>query len=168
MDDTLFEEDSPMTTIATDSQEPVAPTEEDSRLARESIERLARLRAFRSKRRRVRYRVETENGPEDSVAIPAAAAVLLERILAEMAQGNSVTLMSVHAELTTQQAADILKVSRPFLVERLEKGEIPFRLVGTHRRIRLADVMRFKEQSDRRRLDALEKLAALDQALGRG
>jgi excisionase family DNA binding protein len=93
---------------------------------------------------------------------------LLERILAEMAQGNSVTLMPVHAELTTQQAADILKVSRPFLVERLEKGEIPFRLVGTHRRIRLADVMRFKERSDRRRLDALETLAALDQALGQG
>ena len=143
-------------------------TPEDSRLARESVEQLARLRTFRSKRRRVRYRVETENGPVDSVAIPAAAAVLLERILAEMAQGNSVTLMPVHAELTTQQAADILKVSRPFLVERLEKGEIPFRLVGTHRRIRLADVMRYKEQSDRRRLDALEKLAALDQALERG
>lgn len=157
-----------MTPIATDATEPVAPTEEDSRLARESVEQLARLRSFRSKRRRVRYRVETENGEEDGVAIPAAAAALLERILAEMAEGNSVTLMSVHAELTTQQAADILKVSRPFLIERLEKGEIPFRLVGTHRRIRLADVMRFKEQSDRRRLEALEKLAALDQALGQG
>ena len=157
-----------MTPMATDSPEPVAPTEEDSRLARESVEQLARLRSFRSKRRRMRYRVETENGPEDAVAIPAAAAALLERILAEMAQGNSVTLMPVHAELTTQQAADILKVSRPFLVERLEKGEIPFRLVGTHRRIRLADVMRFKEQSDCRRLDSLEKLAALDQALGKG
>jgi excisionase family DNA binding protein len=71
-------------------------------------------------------------------------------------------------KLTTQQAADILKVSRPFLIERFEKGEIPFRLVGTHRRIRLAGVMRFTEQSDRRRLDALEKLAALDQAVGQG
>jgi len=157
-----------MPPIVTDSPEPVAPTAEDARLARESVEQLARLRAARSQRRRVRYRVETENGTGDSVAIPAAAAALLERILAEMAQGNSVTLMPVHAELTTQQAADILKVSRPFLVERLEQGEIPFRLVGTHRRIRLADVMRFKEQSDRRRLDALEKLAALDQALGQG
>ena len=157
-----------MTPIVTDSPEPVAPTEEDARLARESVEQLARLRAARSQRRRVRYRVETENGAGDSVAIPAAAAALLERILAEMAQGNSVTLMPVHAELTTQQAADILKVSRPFLIERLEQGEIPFRLVGTHRRIRLADVTRFKEQSDRRRLDALEKLAALDQALGQG
>jgi excisionase family DNA binding protein len=112
--------------------------------------------------------VETENGEEDSVAIPAAAAVLLERILAEMAQGNSITLMPVHAELTTQQAADLLKVSRPFLVERLEKGEIPFRLVGTHRRIRLTDVMRYKEQSDRERVEALQKLAALDQSLGQG
>jgi len=157
-----------MPPIVTDSPEPVAPTAEDARLARESVEQLARLRAARSQRRRVRYRVETENGAGDSVVIPAAAAALLERILAEMAQGNSVTLMPVHAELTTQQAADILKVSRPFLVERLEQGEIPFRLVGTHRRIRLADVMRFKEQSDRRRLDALEKLAALDQALGQG
>jgi excisionase family DNA binding protein len=157
-----------MTSSDVHAAEPVAPTEEDARIARASVERLAHLRAFRSKRRRVRYRVETENGEEDSVAIPAAAAVLLERILAEMAQGNSITLMPVHAELTTQQAADLLKVSRPCLVERLEKGEIPFRLVGTHRRIRLTDVMRYKEQSDRERVEALQKLAALDQSLGQG
>lgn len=157
-----------MTSITAESPDPVAPTEDEARLARESVEQLARLGTFRSKRRRIRYRVETETGADESVAIPAAAAALLERILAEMAQGNAVTLMPAHAELTTQQAADLLKVSRPFLIEQLEKGEIPFRLVGTHRRIRLADVMRYKQEADRRRLDALEKLAALDQARGRG
>lgn len=111
----------------------------------------------------MRWRVEAENGAEESVAIPAAAIQALRRILAEMAEGNAITLIPVHAELTTQQAADLLKVSRPFLVERLEKGDIPFHLVGTHRRIRLADVMRYKKRNDQKRLKALEKLSALDQ-----
>ncbi len=101
------------------------------------------------------------------MAIPAAAVLLLKRILAEMAEGNAITLIPVHAELTTQQAADLLKVSRPFLIERLEKGDIPFHLVGTHRRIRFADVMRYRQRNDRKRLEALEKLSALDQRLGR-
>jgi excisionase family DNA binding protein len=115
----------------------------------------------------MRCRIEDENGAEESVAIPAAVIQLLHRILAEMAKGNAITLIPVPAELTTQQAADLLKVSRHFLVERLEKGDIPFHLVGTDRRVRFADAMRYKELKDRRRLDALAKLSDLDQKLGR-
>jgi len=149
-----------------DFQNPVLPTEEDTHVARESSQRLASFLAARS-RKRMRCRIEDENGAEESVAIPAAVIQLLHRILAEMAKGNAITLIPVPAELTTQQAADLLKVSRHFLVERLEKGDIPFHLVGTDRRVRFADAMRYKELKDRRRLDALAKLSDLDQKLGR-
>ena len=87
-------------------------------------------------------------------------------MLTQMAQGNAVTLIPIHAELTTQQAADILNVSRPFLVEQLEKNAIPYRKVGTHRRILFKDLMDYKANMDRNRLKALEELSAQGQELG--
>ena len=114
----------------------------------------------------MRCRVEAANGDEETVSIPEAAFRLLNGILAEMAKGNAVTLIPVHAELTTQEAADLLKVSRPFLVEQLEKGVIPHRKVGTHRRILFSDLMNYKHTTERRRNEALDELSALDQELG--
>jgi excisionase family DNA binding protein len=86
----------------------------------------------------------------------------------QMAQGNAVTLISVHAEVTTQQAADLLNVSRPFLLGMIEEGWIPHYKVGTHRRIRFQDLMEYKRLMDRNRLKALEELSAQDKELGMG
>jgi excisionase family DNA binding protein len=112
--------------------------------------------------------LELEGGQRASVPIPPGVLELLQGILVQMAQGNAVTPVPVHAEFTTQQAADLLHVSRPFLIERLTQGEIPFRKVGTHRRIRLADLMAYKHAIDQQRASALDELAAQAQELGMG
>jgi excisionase family DNA binding protein len=78
--------------------------------------------------------------------LPRQALILLSDLLADMAQGNAVTVVSMRAEMTTQQAADILNVSRPYLVKLLEQGELDFTKVGTHRRIRFEDLMAYKKK----------------------
>jgi excisionase family DNA binding protein len=156
-----------MASMLTDIQEAVAPTAADAQLALESSRRLTKILAAKPGNS-LRVRVELENEPEESVLIPVTAFRLLNSILTEMAKGNAVTLIPIHAELTTQQAADILKVSRPFLIEQLEKGNIPFRKVGTHRRVMFKDLMEFKRTMDHNRLEALEELSAIDQELGLG
>ena len=89
-------------------------------------------------------------------------------VLIEIGQGNAVSIIPIHAELTTQEAADVLNVSRPFLVQLLEKGDIPFHKIGTHRRVRYQDVMAYSQRIDTERSKALDELAAQAQELGMG
>lgn len=143
---------------------PVAPTEDESVLAKESSRQLAR---FIGKARE--FRVQPRDGKStESIVLPLPAVRLLAEILTQMAQGNAVTLIPVHAELTTQQAADLLNVSRPFIVKLLEQKKLPFRKVGKHRRIRFSDVLLFQQRSDAERRAALEKLVAEGQELNMG
>jgi excisionase family DNA binding protein len=146
--------------------ETVAPTAADARLAQETSRRLAKIMA-RKRSTPMRVRIGSDDEPIE-VAVPASAFRLLNDILTQMAQGNAVTLIPVHAELTTQQAADLLNVSRPFLIEQLQKGVIPYRKVGTHRRILFKDVLEHKQQTDQNRLQALDELAAQAQELKMG
>jgi excisionase family DNA binding protein len=109
---------------------------------------------------------EDSRKEETVITLPAKVARVLLDILVQTAEGKAVTIIPTHAELTTQQAADVLNVSRPFLVQLLEKGKIPFRKVGTHRRVLLSDVLSYKQQTDSARKQALDELAALSQELG--
>ena len=151
-----------MAIMLAEIQAAVPPTAADAQLALESSRRLTKFLAAKPKKL-LRVRIEPENEPEESISIPVTAFRLLNSILTEMAKGNAVTLIRVHAELTTQQAAQTLNVSRPFLIEQLEKGVIPYRKVGTHRRVMFKDLMEYKQTMDHNRLNALEELSAIDQ-----
>jgi excisionase family DNA binding protein len=83
-----------------------------------------------------------------------------------MARGNAVTVIPVHSELTTQEAADMLNISRPSLIQLLDDGKINYRRVGTHRRVGFKSLMKYKRQADTARRAALAELAAYDQELG--
>lgn len=101
------------------------------------------------------------DGDED-LTVPRQAAELLQRILAAIAAGTAVTVVPDHAELTTQQAAEYLNVSRPFLIKLLELGDIDFRLVGTHRRVRADSLRAYRDRSldeQREAANALSRLA---------
>lgn len=140
---------------------PVAPTEHDSRLARESSRRLSPYT-----KKDLRVRISDADGPD--IEIPAAAVQLLVHLLTQMAEGNAITLMPINAELTTQQAADLLGVSRPFFVKELDEGKVDYRKVGTHRRVLFVELMRYKETMDTKRHKALDELAKQSQELDMG
>lgn len=153
-----------MVPLPSESPGTVIPTADETRLAEESSQRIVRL--FGARQKHVQCRILHDDQTEETITIPSSAFRLLAEILSEMAKGNACSLIPVHAELTTQQAADVLNVSRPYLIELLEKGQIPHRKVGTHRRVRLQDVTEYKRRTDAARRKSLEELSAVDQQLG--
>jgi excisionase family DNA binding protein len=162
------EEETTMVTEHDTFPEPVTPSESDAKLVLSSSRVLEKVLGSLVNDATLRVRIEQPDQSEEAITIPAAAIKLLAEILTEMGQGNAVTLVAVEAELTTKQAADLLNVSRPFLVEQLEQGKIPFRKVGTHRRILFQDLMAYKRTMNEQRLKALEELAAQAQDLEMG
>lgn len=106
-------------------------------------------------------------GPSgEIVSIPESVFYVLERVVEVMARGDSITVVPVGQELTTQQAADMLNVSRQYLVRLLDDGRIAFTKTGKHRRVRAEDVLTFKEQRDRERKASLDELTQLSETFG--
>jgi excisionase family DNA binding protein len=101
-----------------------------------------------------------------TVPVPREAFEFFVTALERLAAGQAVTLIPMTKELTTQEAADFLNVSRPFLIGLLEEGRIPFRKVGSHRRIRFEDVLRYRQKDDRERAAVAAKLSAEAEKLG--
>ena len=144
---------------------PLPLSSDDIEAARVSSGRLATL--VRARGHTLCLHIAGERG-QDTVELPAPAAELLVEILENMAAGSPVAVLRNDAELTTQQAADFLNVSRPFFVDLLETGAVPFRKVGTHRRVRFDDLRAYKETTDDARRKALDELAADAQELDMG
>ncbi|MCA9541513.1 MAG: helix-turn-helix domain-containing protein [Myxococcales bacterium] len=98
--------------------------------------------------------------------LPESAFRLFARIVEVLARGDAVALVPVGKELTTQQAAGVLNVSRQYLVRLLDEGRIAHRKTGTHRRVRMEDVLAYKNQRDRDRMASLDELAQLSRDFG--
>jgi excisionase family DNA binding protein len=132
------------------------PSVQEAALARSSGQSLARLIR---KNRPLTLKV-TDSDQEQPIELPPGAVLLLLDILDAMAAGRGITLIPENAELTTVQAADVLNVSRPFVIKLLEEKALPCRKVGAHRRIRMEDVMAYKARIDADREAVLDQLAA--------
>ena len=146
--------------------EPIMPSESEMELARASSRILSALTLKKAKS--VDILLETGNHHRNTVTLPLSAFKLLITILTQMAEGNAITLIPIHAELTTQEAADLLNVSRPYLIRLLEEKKIPFRKVGTRRRVLFQDLMDYKAKIDNARRKTLDELAEEAQNLDMG
>jgi len=102
----------------------------------------------------------------EEIAIPDSVYCVLRQVIEMMASGRAVYLVPLEHELTTQEAAELLNVSRPFLIKLLEQRAIPYSMVGTHRRIRYEDLIAYKEQRDNQRRDCLKRLTQLSEEMG--
>jgi excisionase family DNA binding protein len=137
------------------------PSEQD-----ELVELREQLARIAGRGRRPVARLVSPEGVE--VEIPASAFAALQAIVRDMAQGLTITLIPHDKELTTKETADILNVSRPFLVKLLDRGEIPYHRVGTHRRLNVEDVLAYRELRAKRRREKLRELTELSEQLEGG
>ena len=144
----------------------ILPLEKEVEAAVQGQHELASLLSTKFETQRIDI-FDKEDKPR-TLVLPTSALRLLVDNLGELAIGNAVKVVPVHAELTSQEAADLLNVSRPHLVKMLEEGAIPFTKTGRHRRIRFSDLMAFKQRRDEESQEAMEALANQAQELGMG
>ncbi len=140
------------------------PTPDETQKASEAITAMARALTDEGV---LPLKISEDDG-EVQIELPPAVGQLLLDLLAHIARGEMVTFVPYGAELTTQKAADLLNVSRPFLTKLLESGEIQFHRVGSHRRVRVDDMLDYKERRDSERAKALKELQRLGQEYDAG
>lgn len=143
------------------------PTPEVTEEAKAALRAFSALPRRRTRSRTVQVRSDGEGRPISAI-VPREAFELFLEILGQMANGNAVTIVPVHAELTTQQAADLLNVSRPFLVALLDEGKIPSRKVGSHRRVKASDLVDYQRRDEAERKKVLDELTAEAEKHGLG
>jgi len=141
----------------------VQPDESDISTA---VEALPHVKDYLASHTGSVVRLVVADDPQETLVVPRGAVELLARVLAHMAAGEGVSVVPAHAELTTQQAAELLNVSRPFLIGLLEAGEIEHRKVGKHRRIKAQSLMAYLARDDQERRAAADELTRLNQEMG--
>src|SRR5215217_1866715 len=128
---------------------PLRPDAAEIQSADAALRRVKRYLSMHADERAIR--VVVGGDPDDTLSLPRGAVELLARVLAHMAAGQAVSVVPAHAELTTQKAADLLNVSRPYLIGLLDAGEIEYRKVGKHRRVRVDSLLNYKRRDDQKR-----------------
>ncbi len=141
-------------------RKPLVPKPDEAEQSRQILNCLDRTRVAE-----IALRIKDRSGTTKILALPARLGRFVFEALGEIANGNAVRLLQIRRELTTHEAADLLNVSRTFLIGLLERRVIPYRLVGSHRRIALTDLIAYEEKSDLQRKEALDALATEAQAL---
>lgn len=146
--------------------ETATPDEQDARLAREALVRVRRYLVEHPGDPHQVVQVRAEESGAEQLTLPRSVVEAVAAILAHMAAGRAVSVVPHNGELTTQQAADLLNVSRPFLIGLLEAEEIEHHRVGSHRRITAASLLDYKRRDDARRRGVADDLTVLSQELG--
>lgn len=135
--------------------EPIIANSEEALIAREAANKLESV-AHRGAPIKIAY--DDADGAKVIVPLPAKAVALFQQVLACMAMGTPVSVIPHQAELTTQQAADYLNVSRPYLIQKLDSGEVPHRKVGRHRRVLFGDILAYEEACKQKSFEAIREI----------
>lgn len=143
--------------------DPTIPSDHEALLAREATRV---LEGHPAQGESLKLQVAAAGKEVTTLDLPAAAAGPLLAMLKAMGEGRPVAVHAADSEVTTQQAADLLNVSRPYLVSLIDTGALPARMVGNQRRLPLKDVLAYKRDTQAKRRAALDELAKSDQELG--
>ncbi len=144
-----------------DQVSPLVADETEATIARTAAEKLKTVAQAKQD-----IKIIVQDDHNVIVPLPARAVELIYHVLTAMAERKPFSVIPHEAELTTQQSADYLNVSRPFLTKLIDEGKIAHRMVGRHRRVKFADLVKFEADSRRSREDAIAAMVAEEQELG--